>query len=129
MAERLLEEMALLKSHFPNATLHESSKWVYIPEWKLPDIWSVPTVTICFQIPDAYPGQAPYAFYVSPHDIRPKNGNGIGNTQMATDTPYGGQWLKFSWANEAWQPTAELKQGSNLLNFVNSFRDRLLEAS
>jgi hypothetical protein len=130
MPDRIAEEMALLQSHFPKATLHETRKWVLIPDWLLPpEVWSYAKVTICFQIPDNYPGQAPYGFYVSPPDIRLKNGKSIGNASPVNDPPFGGQWLKFSWQNQGWIPSADLKQGSNLLNFVNTFRDRLKEGS
>jgi hypothetical protein len=130
MPDRITEELALLKSIYPKATLHENRKWVLIPDWLLPpDIWSITTVIICFQIPNNYPGQAPYGFYVSPSDICLKNGNAIGSSSFANDPPYEGKWIKFSWQNQTWMPSTDLKQGSNLLNFVNSFRDRLKEAS
>lgn len=130
MNERVAAEVALLQSHFPKAILHNSGRWVLIPEWKMPDIWSLPLVSICFQIPENYPGQKLYAFYVSPSDSTLKSGQPIQNAQPGvSDPPFGGTWLKFSWELETWQPKADPRQGSNLLNFVNTFRNRLEQGS
>ena len=118
---RLDLEMQLIRSHYPEVELHSFPYWIRIPNWRIPEtIWDRDTVSLCLQIPENLPGQAPYGFYVAPADLRTKDGSNPDSAQLASDTPFGGTWLKFSWAAQDWRPAADLKKGSNLLNFLNS---------
>ncbi len=121
-SQRIKQEFEVIKSQYPEATIHGTLKWVFISNWIIPEnIWSEQSVTICFQIPENYPGQSPYGFYVSPYTIKLRDGSSADNAQIASDTPYGNQWLKFSWAAENWYPHSDYREGSNLLNFIHSF--------
>jgi len=126
--QRLKQEVELVRSHFPSTDPHHSRSWILITDWQIPEAtWKCTSVNLCIRIPDNYPGQAPYAFYVQPFDLKLKDGSNPNNAQLVSDTVYGGTWLKFSWAAENWSPDADINRGSNLLNFLNSIRTRFAE--
>lgn len=126
VTDRVTLEYEALKTQLPAAELHESNRWVYISGWLLPPgMWSVATLSLCVEIPPNYPGQAPYGFFVSPHDLTLANGATPQNAKVDNAPPYSGIWLKFSWSANDWHPAADHLAGSNLLNFVNSVRTRL----
>jgi hypothetical protein len=131
MTDRLAKELAILKSVFPDAEfLDKESGWFRIPRFTVQHGgWKQSEVSVCFQVPAGYPGDAPYAFWVSPllriagTDAAPSN-----NYQEPSPTPFPGIWGKFSWSQDAgWKPGANPVAGSNLLNFVLTFRDRFRE--
>jgi len=127
--DRMNEEMALLKRHFPQAELH--GIWVKIPDYKFPaDHWSRESTTICFEIPVGYPGNPPYGFHVE-GGLRLKVGQCVPqNYHEPATTPFPGTWGKFSWSHDGnWRPAADVVSGNNLMNFVRTFADRLKEAS
>lgn len=129
MNERMEQELKLLRKDFPDLEFKEDSMWIRIPSYNLPpDIWNRDTATVCFQIPPGYPGNPPYGFFVmgglrlKEADEKPTN------YEEPAQTPFDGSWGKFSWAhNNSWRATSDLSSGSNLLNFVRSFQDRLKE--
>lgn len=131
MNDRISTELRLIKSRCPDVQFYEQGWWILLPSWKLAEgIWVPNLVSICFQVPSAYPGQAPYGFYVQPQINLMTSGQPPTNAQPASDPPFGGTWLKFSWSHsEQWQPTVDPQNGSNLLNFIDSFRARLNEAN
>jgi hypothetical protein len=131
MTERLKQELALLRTVFPDIEFHEAENgWFRIPRFQvLGGGWKQTEVVVCFQVPGGYPGDAPYAFWVSPplrqasNDAPPVN-----NYQEPSPTPFPGTWGKFSWTHEAgWKPGADPATGSNFLQFVRTFRDRFRE--
>lgn len=131
MTDRIKQELALLRRHFPQAEWHEAGAngWVLIPDFPIPgDVWDKDTAKICFEVPTVYPGQAPYAFYVEGGlHLKGKTGNPLSYNEPA-ETRFPGTWGKFSWQHEAsWRPTTDLASGSNLTNFVLTFKDRLAE--
>ena len=85
-------------------------------------------VATAFQIPEGYPGQKPYAFCVRPR-IRLRDGRTIGNCAETNELPFEGEWLKFSWDAPDWRAAARVAGGSNLLNWVLTFRYRLEEGA
>lgn len=124
MSDRIHDELQLLRKHFPDLEFHEEGRWVLLPLCSLPaGIWELDEAAVCFQIPPGYPGQKPYGFYVSPR-VQAKGGGGVSNRTDSAEPPFAGEWAKFSWDLPAWQPTADLQTGSNLLNFVLTFRAR-----
>src|SRR5438270_14051329 len=68
MSNRLAKELALLKTVFPGVEFHEvDSGWFRIPRYAVQHGgWKETAVAVCFQVPGGYPGDAPYAFWVSP---------------------------------------------------------------
>lgn len=132
MTPRVEQELVLIRQYFPEAEYLESgSGWVRLPEFNFPaDIWSKNIADVCFQIPNAYPGQAPYGFYVK-EGLRPKGNNALpSNYTETSEPPFGGIWGKFSWQIDGkWEATADVQGGSNLISFIWSFKDRLKEAN
>jgi hypothetical protein len=131
MHDRLAKELALLKTVFPDVEfLDQETGWFRLPRYTVQyGGWKQIEVAVCFQVPAGYPGDAPYAFWVSPllrqanNDARPSN-----NYQEPSPTPFPGTWGKFSWSHEAgWKPGQEPTTGSNFLHFVLTFRDRFRE--
>jgi hypothetical protein len=131
MTERLAKELALLRKIFPDIEFREKdSGWFCIPRFQvLYGGWKQTEVAVCFQVPTGYPGDAPYAFWVSPplrqasNDAPPVN-----NYQEPSPTPFPCIWGKFSWSHEAgWKPTNDPATGSNFLEFVLTFRERFRE--
>jgi hypothetical protein len=132
-AERLEEELALLRSAYPDLEHHvvDGAHWVRIPTYSVPIGWAyqgaaVTEAEIVFQIP-TQTGQAPYAFYVRPPIMLASGGTPSNYTAAAT-TPWGNDFAQFSWApNEQWVPKADIRAGANMLNFARSFAERLGE--
>ncbi len=131
MSNRLTKEWALLKTVFPDVEFRDvDCGWYLIPKYTVQHgTWKQTEVAVCFQVPAGYPGDAPYAFWVSPllrqmsTDAAP-----CSNYQEPSPTPFAGTWGKFSWSHEAgWKPSAEPAGGSNFLHFVLTFRDRFGE--
>jgi len=104
--------------------------WIKIPGYNFPaSIWNRQTDTVCFEVPIGFPGQAPYAFYVTAGLRLLSTGGVPENYQEGVTTPFSGSWGRLSWAHDGtWRPTADLSSGSNLTNFVLTFADRLREA-
>lgn len=128
-AERIAQELELLRSSFPTLEYVPEGQWVRIPSYPLPEaVWGRSAVEVCFQIPEAIPAQGPYGLYVRP-DISLANGGVIQNYTYPAPTAFGGDWGKFSWQLLAWTPNADIVAGTNMLNFVRSFADRFREGS
>lgn len=128
MNERIQQELALLRSVFPDLEWREDVLWVRIPVYAVPPgPWKQESVEIAFRLPAGLPGEAPYAFLVRP-GLQPATNTEIDRYTYPAPTPsFGDDWGQFSWAPEAWTPHAELTRGSNMLNFARSFADRLRE--
>jgi len=129
MEERIKEEMRLIRQWFPDAEYHEEGHWVRIPSYSLPREWSQSSTEVAFQIPVGYPGTPPYGIYVPTglqfQSSRPDNYMEPAGSQP----PFSGTWGVFSWSPEGgqWRPTADIRKGSNLLNWVLGFADRFSE--
>src|SRR5436190_12567539 len=121
-AERLEEELALLRSGYPD--LEDRSvdgvHWVRIPAYPVPSGWergggAVDPAEIVFQIP-AQPAQAPYGFYVRPA-ITLAGGAAPSNYTATATTPWGSDFAQFSWAPLGpWVPKTDIRAGANMLN-------------
>ncbi len=129
MEGRIDQELALLKKEFPNLVYREEGMWVFVKVFRIPqNIWNRNEASICFQIPAGYPGNPPYGFYIEgglglkDTDEKPKN------YEEPVQTPFEGTWGKFSWQHDnSWRATSDLTSGGNLLNFLHTFRDRLIQ--
>jgi hypothetical protein len=123
MNGRVEEEFQLLHQRFPTAECN--GLWFRINTYPLtPGLWGIDQVSIAFSIPDSYPGQKPYAFYVSP-PLQLPGGALPGSSGAASEPPFPGTWQKFSWDQPEWAATSNVHGGSNLLTWALSFRDRL----
>lgn len=125
MRERIEQELAHLRRYYRELTYEKNGRWVLLRDFPTPDgTWDHDRVSVAFQIPPGYPGQKPYGFYVHPR-IRLRNGGLVKNVTDSSEPPFPGEWMKFSWDVPDWRPTADLQSGSNLLNYVLTFRARL----
>lgn len=125
---RVAAELALLRTYYKD--VDEQGGWVRIRNYPVSGPgWGNELLDIAFQIPTGYPGTPPYGIYV-PIGLR-YQGNVPKNYREPADNkpPFDGNWGFFSWTPDdgQWRPTASLVSGSNLLNFVRSFADRLRE--
>lgn len=130
MTDRIAQELELLKKDYPNLEFREEGQWVLLPEYTLAtDLWNKAVLPVCFQIPPAYPGEPPYGFCVQTDLVTKGAGEKPANAYAEpANTPFEGTWGKFSWQQDnSWHPTADLKSGSNLLDFVRTFQDRFKE--
>jgi len=130
MSERIKEELELLHQNYSNIEYIEAGQWVRIRDYPIPAglPWNRQVTDVCFQIPPGYPGAPPYGFYV-PAGIMFDGSLPNSYTEPAQNKPpFEGMWGMFSWSvDSAWLPKADLRAGSNLLNFVRTFKDRFLE--
>ena len=127
MEARIEKELNLLKKHFKKVQYEKKGQWVLIEDYQVPaDLpWNRQLTKVCFKIPDGYPGTPPYGFCV-PIGILYDGHIPASYKEPADDKPlFQGEWGFFSWVTQDnWHPTANLVSGSNLLNFVMSFRNR-----
>ena len=126
VTSRIEEELALLRTYFPHVDYNEQGQWIRIRDYVLPPGWNRSVTDIVLQIPPAYPSGHPYGFY-TPSGIRFRDAE-PGSYKDTADNkpPFDGTWGFFSWTPEdPWRPTTDLVSGSNLLNVVRTFADRL----
>jgi hypothetical protein len=127
--ERIEEELALVRSRFPGAEYCAEGHWIRVPSYALPDGWNRTATDVAFQVPVGYPGAPPYGIYVIAgllfEGSRPDNYDEPAGGQP----PFPGTWGIFSWTpiGGQWRPTADARNGSNLLNWVVAVADRFRE--
>jgi len=127
MNERIEQELSLLLTVHPDLERRPDELWVRLPEYKLPaGIWDQSTVELAFNLPENLPGQAPYGFWVRPGVTLASKG-AIRDYTFPVTIPLGDDWGQFSWAPDPWDPRDVITAGSNMLDFVRSFSDRLRE--
>jgi hypothetical protein len=130
---RIEKELEILRSFYPKVTCVENGQWVLIEDYPIPPglLWNREKTSVCFQIPVAYPGAPPYGFYV-PSGIlyegrRPGNYQEPSNNKPPVPPDI---WGLFSWTQESeWKASDDPHRGSNLLDFVTTFKDRFLEGA
>lgn len=129
MSERIDEELELLRSAFPDLEYHQDGLWVRLPQYPLPpDLWQLEACEACFQMTTSV-GQQPYGFWVRP-ELLLASGERPRDYTFPASTAFGSDWGKFSWAPEGpWLPTANISEGSNMLNWARSFSRRLEQGS
>jgi len=133
MTPRIEQEIKLIRKYYSNSRYKEHGNgWVILLDMLFPKkgIWSVDYSDICFCIPNGYPGQPPYGFYVK-GGLRVKCNNVLpGSYTETNETPFDGIWGKLSWQIDGiWKPSSDVHRGSNLISFIRSFNDRLVEAN
>jgi hypothetical protein len=126
MSERIAQELAMLRTCWPDLEYLEAGHWVQIPEYPVPDgLWKIEVVEVCFQIPEQLPGQAPYGFHVRPGLLLREGDAPPANYTHPVETPFGEGWGRFSWSPREWKPAADPTAGSNMVDFAWSFAERL----
>jgi hypothetical protein len=131
LSDRIDEELALLRTRYPNLEYKSAGQWVRIPAYALPAGWAPASTDIAFTIPTGFPGTPPYGIYV-PSGIRYKDATPQNYTEPAASAPpFPGGWGMFSWAPDdgAWRPTSSPRTGPNLLNYVQGFAVRFREGT
>ena len=126
MQERIEAELALVRQRFPEVECLDEGCWFRVPSYPLPEGWNRSETDVAFQIAPGYPGQPPYGFYV-PSGILFQGDKPNSYTEPASaQPPFEGAWGFFSWApvDGQWKPAVEVRQGSNLLNWVTGFGER-----
>jgi hypothetical protein len=98
MQERIAQELALLRKHYPKLEYKEQDMWLRIPGYPLPEGWSRTSTDVACQIPNGYPGTAPYGIYV-PVGLTFKRMRPDNYTEPApTQPPFEGSWGILSWS-------------------------------
>lgn len=124
---RLSNEFTHLKGHFSNAK--QKGNWFLIPNYPLPEGWSLKHADIAFRVISGYPGTPPYGFFV-PAGLRFKDTLPGSYQEAINDVPpFDGIWGMFSWSPEDWRSSDDVASGYNLLNFALSFGVRLKEGA
>jgi hypothetical protein len=124
MSERVAAEIELVRSRYPSVEFREQDFWARIPDYPLPEGWGPESAEIAFQVPPDIFAQQPYGFWVRPALSVP--GAGVpSDSSGPVATGFGEGFQQFSWAPEGWRPGPEPRAGSNLLDFVSSFVQRL----
>ena len=129
MQERIEEELIVIRKRFKDAEYNEAGAWVRILNYPLPDGWNQTSTDVAFQILPSYPGTPPYGIYV-PIGLQFQNERPANYTEPANNQPpFPGTWGVFSWSPDGggWKPTADVRTGSNLLNWVLGFANRFRE--
>jgi len=126
-ADRVSEEVAMLKAAFGDVEFRPEGAWVRIRRYAVPGhpFEGVgDSLNVAFQVPAAYPAQAPYGFCAE-GPMRLAGGGQPDNYTFPVPTPFGGAWGRFSWQLDPWRPAAAPAAGSNLVGFARSFAARL----
>jgi hypothetical protein len=126
MIDRVRDEIALVRSRYPDLEFREVDFWARIPSYPLPQGWDRASIEVAFQVPRDFFAQQPYAFWVRPPLQVPGAGMPT-NTSGPVATGFGEGWQQFSWAPDGWQPGPDVRKGTNLLDFVRSFTRRFTD--
>lgn len=126
MEERITQELALLRTRYPELEYKEDGRWIRIPSFPLPGGWNRTSTDVSFQIPVGYPGTPPYGIYTPVGLLFNGAPPGEYREPAPTQPPFEGTWGIFSWQPDTgqWRPAANLTAGSNLLNWTVGFGDR-----
>lgn len=124
LEDLLQRELEVLRSEFPEATLHEepSNRHVHVPNVPLPPGWNRERSDILLQIPPTYPGSAIPGFEAD-SDLRRVNGaQPAGSGLQVFD---GRQYLHFCWNPKTLGPSGRWVSLGQAMHFALS---RFLEA-
>ena len=125
--ERVRREFDLLRNCFPDAEYLAEHHFVHLPGYPLPPgVWQRTTTNAGFFVPESYPGQSPYPFFVRPDLLLP-DGSRPNNYAYPAQIPVAGTWGSFSWVLDDWRASDEITQGSNLLAYARSLAQRFRE--
>lgn len=128
MTDRTAAELKLVRSGYPDVEFREDDLWARIPAYPVPGEWAREHAEIAFRFPRDVFGEEPYGFWVRP-PLQLPGGGAPGNCSGPVATGFGEGWQQFSWAPDGWRPAAELRCGTNMLDWVRSFARRLAEVA
>lgn len=130
MNARIEQELELLRQYYPDLEYRREGQWVLLPRFPVPQNvgWQLSEVAVAFQFPAGHPGPAPYGFHVRP-PLMLANGAQVQNAGASAEPPLQGPWMKFSWSAPDWRATQDVRRGSNMLNFVLTFTERLRQGA
>ena len=131
MQERVEAELELIREQFPDVEYRDEGRWVFIPSYDLPQGWNRDVTPVAFQINNGHPTDLPYGIYVPAGILFDGNVPENYRELAKNSPPFGGSWGLFSWTPEegTWKPTADVRSGANLLDWVKSFRRRFAEGA
>jgi hypothetical protein len=129
LAERLVQEEALLCQAFPQVTLDSEALVVILHDYSLPAGWSHERTDVLFAVPLNYPAGQPDNVCARP-DLTLYGGVTPGNSQ-GIQQHAGRPWLQFSYHIDPndWRPHADVAKGSNLADYLAGALSRFQEAS
>lgn len=133
MNERIAAELSLLETVFPDIEFVEHGSWFLIPKYPVPPdpSWSPSPMRVAFCAKPGHPGQSPYGIYV-PSGVR-VDGQVPQRMKDPADQqpPFPGPWAVLSWQadGDEWKAHADIRQGSNLLNFALGIRERFSQGA
>lgn len=125
MDDRIQEELALLRTRFPDLVYEPNGRWVRLLGYPLGDGWNREQDDIVFQIQANHPAAAPYGIYVRSGLLFGNARPGNYTEPAKTAPPFGGTWGLLSWTTEdPWQPKVPAGKGPNLLNWAIGIAQR-----
>ena len=131
MPDWVTDELALLRTIWPELQFIEDGNWVLRPGYTIPEGWDRQKADIAIRIPAQLPGEQPYAFWVR-GGLALSNGGQVGAYACPSEAvPFAPAepWGKFSWAPEVWAPGAKPGEGTGMIHFAISIRQRLEDAT
>lgn len=123
--ERIEQEIALLQSVVPEIVVSADRKWVMIRSYRLPAGWSHATTDIAIHFRPGYEQCGLYGIYARPGLTY--QGTQPNNYAEASGVPFEGDWWVFSWELEPWQANADVRNGSNIINWYHGIASRFRE--
>jgi hypothetical protein len=124
---RIEAELDLLRLHYVGVDhlKADTLDWFQVYGLRTPEDWSPRAIAVVFSVTQGYPGAPPYGFYVP--SALTRGGAPPSEHRAPHPPPFNGEWRFLSWQAVGWQPTADVRTGSNLWGWVRSFPQRLRE--
>lgn len=116
------QELTRLTVLRPNASLHaqpDGSLIVEVPNFVLPEGWSLPSTTVRWVLSAGYPAAQPDCFYT---DVELRLDNGAMPINTGVQALQGCQLLWFSWHVQGWRPGRD-----DLLSYLRFIESRLTD--
>lgn len=121
--ERVAAEIQLVRLRFPAVRHGDKYDWILVPEYPLPQgRFTMVNTNLLFRLPPGYPSTGPDDFFVE-GGLRLVGGTSPpgfnqGSQSSSGPAPIPGNWGWFSWHPVSWRPTANIRDGDNLLTFL-----------
>ena len=133
LEERITKELELLRVAYGEVQYVKVGEehWFEVAQYKLSDGWkllgkSVDSIRVAFRIVTSL-SAAPYGFLI-PHGMSFEDKE-PGVAEAPPTVPFAGDWRQLSWTPEEWVPTNDIHNGSNMLAWCRSFRQRMTEGA
>lgn len=121
MPQQLTREIEQLRAQGQEVEGYEDSGLILLvmKGYLLPRGYNKEAINLLLKIPLSYPSGNLDMFWTDP-DLCLQESNGQANTTI--ETIFGGQWLRFSWHPQKWNPGAD-----NLFTFLEFVNRRLMQ--